>query len=79
MLYLNTEEEFDENTYLPSETSKMFKGAGVYDYDGNKYQVLKDEGGTTHYIIDIVENYSQTKDNLKLISNLKIISLPVLN
>lgn len=64
MLYIDTEEEFDElkDTYIPLETFKEYQGAGVYDYDGNKYPVLKDSGGTVYYII---ENYTQTVNNIK--------------
>ena len=59
MLYIETEEEFDElkDTYIPLEIPREYQGAGVYDYDGNKYPMLKDSGGTVYYILEI---YIQT-------------------
>ncbi len=73
MEVLDCIEEFEAlmELYIPLGTYKIFQGPGVYDYEGNKHLTLTDEGGTIYYII---ENYSQTTKNVKLISNLKIIS-----
>ena len=71
MFYLETEEDFDEHkdAYVPLESYKTFQGAGVYDYDGNKHPVLKDEGGTVYYITE----HTETTRNVKLVSNVKVL------
>lgn len=62
MLYIDSEEEFEElkDTYIPLETPMEYQGAGIYDCAGQKYPKLKDSGGTVYYIM---ENYTQTTKN----------------
>jgi len=68
MLFLESEEDWEQLTdqYLIPVFMK-FQGVGVYDYEGNKYPVLKDDEG----VYFIQENYLEFAENVKCVFNFK--------
>ena len=71
MLFLESEEDWELliDQYLVSEIMK-YQGMGIYDYEGNKYPVLKDEDG----IYFIQENYTESVQSVKCIADFKDIA-----
>ena len=72
MLFLESEEDWEQLTdsYLIPVFMK-FQGVGIYDYEGNKYPVLKDEDGVYY----IQENYTESVQNVKCIAGFKKLAM----
>ena len=72
MAYIESEESFEElkDNFIPLEIDKKYQGAGIYDFDGDLHEMLKDENETSYHII---ENYNENynEKNIDLIKSLK--------